>query len=119
MPASTATVAYDDVVRLRADLEREHTFHVSLAYILAFASALGAHIERLLGRSEFEYDDFKDLISPQDPVLEELWRAKTTSERARELVCDTELLRKAARDIPQLAAMAKDHSERLLASVWK
>ena len=99
-----------------ADL-RERAGRVSLAYILAFECALHDYVERLLGRSEFKYDDYKDLVLPEDPVLRDLWRAKTTSEHARKLARDTELLRNAARDMPQLAAIAKDCSERLLASV--
>jgi hypothetical protein len=88
---------------------REYAFHCALAYLTAFGLAIVDHVERVTGRRD--HDDYTNLVQPDDPVLQELWHAKSTSEHARKIAADTDLMRQLARNYPQLAAFAKDYVE--------
>jgi hypothetical protein len=90
---------------------REHAVRCALAYFMAFMFAFLDHIERVTGRRD--YDDYSGLVQPDDPVLQALWRAKSTSEQARKLAADTDLMRDLARN-PHLVSLAEDCAERLL-----
>jgi hypothetical protein len=91
----------------------EHARQVALAYLVAFTFALLDYIERTTGRRDHE--DFTGLVQPDDPIMQELWRAKATSDEARQFAHDTELMHSVARDCPGLAALAEDYATRLLA----
>jgi hypothetical protein len=94
---------------------RECAVRCALAYFTAFMFAFLDHIERVTGRRD--YDDYSGLVQPDDPVLQALWRAKSTSEQARKLAADTDLMHRLAREYPPLAAMAEDCAGRLLATL--
>ena len=96
-------------------LLREGAFCCALAYLAAFTIAICDHVERATGRCD--HDDYTNLVQPDDPVLQELWRAKSTSKRARELAVDVDSMHRLARNCPQLAAMAEDYAEQLLATL--
>jgi hypothetical protein len=97
----------------RAALLRETAVRLALAYFAAFLSALLDHVERVTGRRD--YDDYTGLVQPDDPVLQQLWRAGSTSKHARELADDVGLMCVLARD-PHLVPMAENLAERLLLS---
>jgi hypothetical protein len=93
---------------------REYAVRVALAYLAAFMLAFLDHVERLTGRRD--HDNYTGLVRPDDPVLQELWRADATTKRVRELVADTEVMDQLAR-LPGLVAIAEDCAERLLATL--
>jgi hypothetical protein len=95
-------------------LLRESAVRVALAYFTAFMLAFLDFVERTTGRRD--YDDYTGLVQPDDPVLRELWCAKSTSKRAQELAADADLMHRLACH-PHLAPMAEDYAERLLATL--
>jgi len=94
-------------------LTTEHARQVALAYLVAFVFALLDYVERTTGRRDHE--DFSGLVQPEDPILQELWHAKSTSDEACRLAHDADLMRDIARDCPGLVAIAEDSAARLLA----
>src|SRR5262249_18979403 len=96
-------------------LTTEHARHVAFAYIVAFVSAFLDHVERLTGRCD--YDDYTKRVQPDDPVLQELWHADSTSEHARRLATnDTGVLHELKTKCPGLVGIANACAERMLAS---
>jgi hypothetical protein len=94
---------------------REYAFHCALAYLTAFGLAIVDHVERVTGRRD--HDDYTNLVQPDDPVLQELWHAEFTSEQARKLAVDSDLMHRLARACPSLAAMAEDYVGHLLVTL--
>jgi hypothetical protein len=85
-------------------------YHCALAYLAACAFAVLDFVERTTGRRD--YEDYNGVVSVEE--VQELSRAKSTSEHARKIAADGELMHQLAYDCPGLAAFAKDHVRHLL-----
>jgi hypothetical protein len=68
--------------------------------------ALLNYIERTTGRRDLE--DITGLVQPDDPVLQELWHAKSTSDEACRLARDDAFLCSVVSNCPRLVAIAED-----------
>jgi hypothetical protein len=95
-----------------AVLRGECAYRCALAYVAACASAVLDYVERTTGRCD--YEDYSHVVSVEE--VQELSRAKSTSEHARKIAADTELMHQ-LHNCPRLVAFAKDHAEYLLATL--
>jgi len=91
----------------------ECAYRCALAYVAACASAVLDYVERTTGRCD--YEDYSDMVSVEE--VQELSRAKSTSEHARKIAADAELMHQLAYNCPGLAAFAKDYAGDLLATL--
>ena len=91
----------------------ECAYRCALAYVTACASAVLDYVERTTGRRD--YEDYNGVVSLEE--VQELSRAKSTSEHARKIAADAELMHQLAYDCPGLAAFAKDYAGDLLTTL--
>jgi hypothetical protein len=106
-------ITKDGLIVDTAVLLRERAYRCALAYVAAVVSATLDYVERTTGCCD--YDDYSDVVSVEK--VQALSRAESTSEHARKIVADAELMHQLQHNCPQLGALAKDFAGDLLATL--
>src|SRR6516165_9153762 len=105
-------VTKDGLIVDEAVFLHECAYRCALAYVTACASAVLDYVERTTGRRD--YEDYSDVVSVEE--VQELSRAKSTSEHACKIAADADLMHQ-LHNCPGLAAFAKDYAGDLLATL--
>jgi hypothetical protein len=92
--------------------DRDRLTNFVLIWMYVFVLAVFDHIERVTGRTDYENFEY---VWPENEVVQQLWRAKSTSDQVRKLVADADLIRRLRGT--SLLSCAESYAEQLVATL--